>query len=1273
MPSFEDLFPSWLAAAYSHTDDDVRLTTWEGDTLNEVSGTSSKAFMIFIMGADEHVMADLPSTKGALGGVRLAFRDFERAQSAAAMLKPSIVYGSKESTSLVYLFWPDAEANSTIADAQADDDDEAYIATDMHLPYRDFGLFTDYEAIVEKKGNFKVYDWADVEAAFFSFSDDDPSGLSADEETVEITTLNDAEVHGSLSDDVLNTKLQIAIAARRDEKVFKVSPEVTFQQLLNSDISKIRVGKKDGKCFVPGVLMDGRRVNPAVTKLYMMGLDVDSGASMEETLAKLRRMGLFFISYTTHSHGTGHLEIKKDRFYKWADDNGYPTEPSTEGVKLFLTDEAKYTADVIASAEYVETVHESTGIQIVVRTRPIDKFRLVFLLDKPYVIAEQKMSQKEAIVQWGDMILGMGAALGIKVDRAARDCSRLFYLPSRDAKATNAKIVINAGKKLDWTTIEKKSIREHNEIADSDPYGQAGAVMGGNVRGRAVSPQKGLDLQQWARETAHGFQISEVFKDHCDDRLREETAPGKFTCECPFDEDHSNAGDPDDKGCFIHDAGSDAQTFAFRCSHDSCSGRDRLDMLQKAMKDGWFTDDVLTDPTYNIAVEEAPEEEEVSEDSGQEETEEPEEEIEGGTATTADIARAMDLAKNATKDMSSDKITVILKMLLKMKMFDRGRIMSLLAQNTKTPIAQLQSFYKQLEAKASPTVADAPYDSEKVSKEIKKRFASAKKETRQVILINDDNEMSVYRHLMKALKNVNFGFEGSEDEPPIEARHQLFRYGTSKVRINVNAEDDVYEMDELTPERLAAVAARELFICKTVDSNTIAEVMVPGNLTGMAVASNELPLLPLDSFASQPFFNSDRKLVTTPGYDSFSKKILRIKREVAEKFSGPDQKLFKADPTWDDILFAKNELAECYGDFPFSDGPEAPKDSDGRSSMAHLIAMMLTPIVRDLIEGSVPLFLVDKPAAGTGATLMIETAMQIATGSKPQTLAMSDNDEEFRKQVTSVFTSGATVAFWDNINIKVTSALIANLATSAVWSDRILGQTMMTEIKNRIVGILAGNNVQLSEENQRRVLPIKLDLHRDPTTAVRTFRIPDLKQHVDEHQFELFGYLLTMVNWWIKQGAPMWEGVPLASFEKFCAVMGGILEANEIGGFLENRTMYSGANNVDRMGWNQFMQELAKKGMLKTRVSINTLIGFYESMQDAPTLSVNGGGRVSQAMESGRMADALQRVVDKVLDQVFTIVDKELEVNVALRRTTKARKVEYYLEVVEDEDMAEAA
>ncbi|MER9022690.1 DUF927 domain-containing protein [Mesorhizobium sp. M0815] len=649
------------------------------------------------LAGDNHVFA-------ALTGLRLAFKDKASANAATDLPEPSYALdGPGGSIHLVYPMKPSDRLATLLTKRRKSDTDDAYTDDDVPLAYGEYGLHADDLAALEalKPGeNFRV---CKVE----EFDDDDPSGvkdegLSAESEVVSIDgeptqTLNDAEVYGEIPQAILDKPLFVSVAKKREEKFFKVSPELRFSDILISNLSKIRTGMKDGACLVPGILKDGRRLNQAVTKLYMMGLDVDSGASMEDTMRKLQTMGLFFVAYTTHSHGTTTLEVKKDKFFKWADDNGHPTEASVETVKLFLTNEGKYTEDVIASVSMVNTSHETSGIQLIITTRPIDKFRLLFVLDEPYDISKQPGTQKDAIKAWGNMILGMGAQLGISVDRAATDPARLFYLPSTAKGATNARVVVSAGKALDLKSITKIDVAG---TVSSDPFDQAASIMGGKIRGQILSPQKGLHLQKWASERAHGFQISSVFKDHCDDRIRVETGPGKYTVECPFDDDHSNAGDPDDPGCFIQDAGMDAESFTFRCSHDSCAGHDRLAMLEKAMVDGWFTDDVLTDPAYDISG--ADEEEEGEETTAEEQPtqEEAEEEvIEGGTATTADIARAMDLANKAEVGMASDKISAILKQLLPMGQFDRQRIITLLHKKSGIPLPMLNSLFKAIELK----------------------------------------------------------------------------------------------------------------------------------------------------------------------------------------------------------------------------------------------------------------------------------------------------------------------------------------------------------------------------------------------------------------------------------------------------------------------------------------------------------------------------------------------------------------------------------------------
>lgn len=424
-------------------------------------------------------------------------------------------------------------------------------------------------------------------------------GLSA-ESGGGVWKLNDAEVHGEISDAILNTPVRIAIGNSQEEKKWKVSEEAPFGLLLDPFLTTHKVGKKNGACFVTGALVGADRRKNAVTSLYMIGLDVDSGASLDKTFAQIKSMGLFVVAYTTHSHRTTEIRIKQDKYWKWCEKTGNDGNvPTTETVREFLKTETQYVNDVIESARYVEIVHDRDGMNLAIETRPIDKFRLIFLLEEPYVIAEQKMAQRDAILQWERMVIGLGQMLGIDVDRAARDPSRLFFYPRHPKGATNFKILVNgSGRKLDWREI--KQVEPHNigkRRASDDPFESAAEAM--DDRKERIITKDGFDLKKWAAQRGDGFMISEVLKDHADDRLRAEIQPGKFVCECPFDEEHSNSGDPEDKGCYVEDAGGSVEQFQFRCSHNSCSGRDRLAMLSKAIDDGWFDGEVLYDARYD--------------------------------------------------------------------------------------------------------------------------------------------------------------------------------------------------------------------------------------------------------------------------------------------------------------------------------------------------------------------------------------------------------------------------------------------------------------------------------------------------------------------------------------------------------------------------------------------------------------------------------------------------------------------------------------------------
>jgi hypothetical protein len=265
--------------------------------------------------------------------------------------------------------------------------------------------------------------------------------------------------------------------------------------------------------------------------------------------------------------------------------------------------------------------------------------------------------------------------------------------------------------------------------------------------------------------------------------------------------------------------------------------------------------------------------------------------------------------------------------------------------------------------------------------------------------------------------------------------------------------------------------------------------------------------------------------------------------------------------------------------------------------------------------------------------------------------------------------------FFDNVIHKLASAFFANLATAVVWNDRMLGSNTMISVKNTMQAIFAGNNVDATEENLRRMLLIRMDFQDDPTLADRKFKVENLEKFVDENKLDLYCHLLTFVNYWIMKGAPMWEGRPLTGFESYCRVMGGILEACEVKGFLENRVLYSNAANQDKLAWAGFLQEvISKKGLNKPQ-SVAELANLYTNMPSPPTLIINGGYKVTPSDDEGRVAGQMDKVLNKQVDQVFRIFYRAETVRATIKRSIDREKGQtlFSIALLDEEPKVKAA
>ncbi|MCZ6689947.1 MAG: hypothetical protein O7H41_10120 [Planctomycetota bacterium] len=318
---------------------------------------------------------------------------------------------------------------------------------------------------------------------------------------------------------------------------------------------------------------------------------------------------------------------------------------------------------------------------------------------------------------------------------------------------------------------------------------------------------------------------------------------------------------------------------------------------------------------------------------------------------------------------------------------------------------------------------------------------------------------------------------------------------------------------------------------------------------------------PLDTFpyllrlVTAPVFAKSGRLVTESGYDPETRIFLDL---AGLKLPAVPEK-----PDKDEIAAALELLLdELLEGFPFV------ADAD----KANTIGLSLLPFAREMIDGPTPLHLIEKPLAGSGATLIAQVVSIIATGQLPAILTEGHSEDEWRKRLTSVLLEGAEILTVDNLRDKLDSPALAGILTSSRYQDRILGGSTMAHLSVRCVFIATGNNPSVSNEISRRCVSIRIDpkvaqpwLRKD-----EEFVHPKLVAWAQKNRGRLVTALLTLIRAWVAAGHPTGT-LSLGSFESWSDVIGGILKFAGIEGFLANRERFYGRADRDTAAWEAFI------------------------------------------------------------------------------------------------------
>ena len=321
----------------------------------------------------------------------------------------------------------------------------------------------------------------------------------------------------------------------------------------------------------------------------------------------------------------------------------------------------------------------------------------------------------------------------------------------------------------------------------------------------------------------------------------------------------------------------------------------------------------------------------------------------------------------------------------------------------------------------------------------------------------------------------------------------------------------------------------------------------PADLAPDLLGRLDLDLPELDEIVNAPVFLPDGSLLAQDGYDHDHKILLKLRG-----LSG-----VRADLPMAEALAL---LDTVYADFPFT-------ETAGR---AHTLALTLERFVRPLIQGATPMYLIDAPARGTGKGLLAEVSNLIPLGYFTPTMSQPRDSDEAEKRITSVLLEARPVVFWDNVT-RLGSDPLHIVLTSQVWQGRILGKSETVTLPNRAVWLASGNNVELSDEMTRRVIPIRLDSGEERPEERTGFTIPDLPGYVREHRSELVSACLSLVKAWVDAGMPQGQA-SLGRYESWAGVLGGILEVAGVPGFLSGRERLHSEADKETTEWASFCE-----------------------------------------------------------------------------------------------------
>jgi hypothetical protein len=391
---------------------------------------------------------------------------------------------------------------------------------------------------------------------------------------------------------------------------------------------------------------------------------------------------------------------------------------------------------------------------------------------------------------------------------------------------------------------------------------------------------------------------------------------------------------------------------------------------------------------------------------------------------------------------------------------------------------------------------------------------------------------------------------------------RLFCHGNSLARIETD-QRGVPCITNLNVDGLRGELGRAANYYKFQRDSTSMPDLPPLWVVKDILALPSLPFPILNRVTRIPVFASDGTLQLQPGYNAAA----HIYYAPTDGFVSPS---VPQHPTKEDVAEARRLiLDELLPDFPFI----------GDADRANAACLIIQPAARELISGPTPIYGIDKPAPGTGASLLCDVISYTGTGEPPSVMSAPPDEAEMRRTIFAALLGSPEIVLIDNIGKKLDSSALSAVATSVIYKDRVIATSETKQVPNRCAWVVTGNNIQLSQELTRRTIRIRLDAKMQyPWERLeQDFKHPDLHGWVSENRSKLVWAVLTLIQNWINQGRPKFSGPRLGGYYSWSNTLGGILGCAEIKGFLGNRQNLYQQTDFETAHWTGFTQRWWKQ------------------------------------------------------------------------------------------------